>query len=149
MPSWRHYTGQRLLVRLRYSTAQGAAAADQCVGAPSSKMAEMAHNTALQQLKEALRAHLRSLEELEKALVEFEAVLPDDAQAPQRPGSPELQLLSIAEVCRTLGMGKSWTYRRLKSGEIPSVKLGRSIKIKREDLEEYLEKHRYTPTDVE
>ena len=112
-------------------------------------MAEMAHNTALQQLKEALRAHLRSLEELEKALVEFEAVLPDDAQAPQRPGSPELQLLSIAEVCRTLGMGKSWTYRRLKSGEIPSVKLGRSIKIKREDLEEYLEKHRYTPTDVE
>ena len=112
-------------------------------------MAEMAHDTALQQLKQALQAHQRALEELEKALMEFEAILPNDAEAPERLGSPELQLLSIAEVCRTLGMGKSWTYRRLKSGEIPSVKLGRSIKVKREDLEEYLEKHRYRPTDLQ
>ena len=42
-------------------------------------------------------------------------------------------------------MGKSWTYRRIKSGEIPSVKLGRSIKVKRQDLEEYLESRRYQP----
>lgn len=46
-------------------------------------------------------------------------------------------------------MGKSWTYRKLKSGEIPSVKLGRSLKVKREDLEEYLESHRYRPTQEE
>ena len=109
----------------------------------------MAHNTALQQLKQALQAHQRSLEELEKALVEFEAILPSDAEAQEHPGRPELQLLSIAEVCRTLGMGKSWTYRRLKSGEIPSVKLGRTITVKREDLEEYLEKHRYRPTHTQ
>ena len=44
-------------------------------------------------------------------------------------------------------MGKSWVYRRLCSGEIPSVKLGRSIKVKRADLEEYLENHRYQPSD--
>ena len=98
----------------------------------------MAHDTALQQLKQALQAHLRSLQELEEALQEFEAILPKDGEAPERLGSPGLQLLSIAEVCRTLGMGKSWTYRRLKSGEIPSVKLGRSIKVKRGDLEAYL-----------
>ena len=42
-------------------------------------------------------------------------------------------------------MGKSWVYRRLRSGEIPSVKLGRSIKVKRADLEEYLERRRYQP----
>jgi len=42
-------------------------------------------------------------------------------------------------------MGKSWVYRRLRSGEIPSVKLGRSIKVKRDDLEEYLETHRFRP----
>jgi excisionase family DNA binding protein len=46
-------------------------------------------------------------------------------------------------------MGKSWTYRRLKSGEIPSVKLGRSIKVKREDLEEYLDSRHYDPTNEE
>jgi excisionase family DNA binding protein len=44
-------------------------------------------------------------------------------------------------------MGKSWVYRRIKSGEIPSVKLGRSIKVKREDLEEYLESQRYQPAE--
>jgi excisionase family DNA binding protein len=42
-------------------------------------------------------------------------------------------------------MGKSWVYKRLKSGEIPSVKLGRSIKVKCEDLEQYLESQRYHP----
>jgi excisionase family DNA binding protein len=34
-------------------------------------------------------------------------------------------------------MGKSWVYRRLKSREIPSIKLGHNIKVKREDLEQY------------
>ncbi len=51
-----------------------------------------------------------------------------------------MDLLSIPEVCQELGMGKSWAYRklRLKSEEIPSIKLGRAIKDKRADLEEYL-----------
>ena len=40
-------------------------------------------------------------------------------------------------------MGKSWVYGRIKSGEIPSVKLGRDIKINCEDLEAYLEGQRY------
>ena len=40
-------------------------------------------------------------------------------------------------------MGKSWVYRHLKSGEIPSIKLGHNIKVKREDLEGYLESQRY------
>ena len=39
-------------------------------------------------------------------------------------------------------MGKSWVYRRLKSGEIPSIKLGHNIKVKREDLHQYLESQR-------
>jgi len=43
-------------------------------------------------------------------------------------------------------MGKSWVYRRIQSGEIPSVKLGRNIKVRREDLEGYLEAQRYSPT---
>jgi excisionase family DNA binding protein len=113
-------------------------------------MAGMAHDTALQRLRQALQTHRRSLEELEAALLEFEAALPGDGEAAEGiGGSQGLQLLSIAEVCRTLGMGKSWTYRRLKSGEIPSVKLGRSIKVKREDLKEYLESRRHRPMDEE
>ena len=38
-------------------------------------------------------------------------------------------------------MSKSWVYKRLRSGEIPSVKLGHNYKIRREDLRRYLEDH--------
>lgn len=49
------------------------------------------------------------------------------------------RLLSVKEVCQELGMSKSWVYQRIHSGEIPSVKLGGSIKVKREDLQGYVE----------
>jgi excisionase family DNA binding protein len=52
------------------------------------------------------------------------------------------RLLSVREICEEIGVGKSWVYQRLNSGEIPSIKLGGSVKVKREDLEEYLHKHR-------
>ena len=98
-------------------------------------------------LKQALEAHRQALQELEDALVEYEEALL--GQAATQPNGQVPQLLSIEEVCRALGMGKSWTYRRIKSGEIPSVKLGRSIKVKRQDLEEYLETRRYQPVEEE
>ena len=53
-----------------------------------------------------------------------------------------LQLLSVPEVGELLGMGRSWVYQQIKSGQIPSVQLGGSVKVKREDLEEYIETHR-------
>jgi excisionase family DNA binding protein len=46
-------------------------------------------------------------------------------------------------------MGKSWIYRRLRSGEIPSVRLGRTIKVRRDELEEYLNRHRYPAVQEE
>ena len=104
----------------------------------------MDRDGSLQRLTQALRAHREALEELESALLEFEESISGEAQ--ERPQERQsLDLLSIPEVCQELGMGKSWVYRRLRSGEIPSVKLGRSIKVKREDLEGYLEKQRSQP----
>ena len=105
----------------------------------------------LESLKQALESHHRSLEELESALIEFEeALLGGQEERPERPqaqqggeGGGHLDLLSITDVCQELRMGKSWIYRRIQSGEIPSVKLGHNIKVRREDLEEYLEGQRY------
>jgi excisionase family DNA binding protein len=54
-----------------------------------------------------------------------------------------VQLLSIPQLCHELGMGKSWMYRRLRSGEIPSIRLGISIKVRRDELVAYLERHHY------
>ena len=111
---------------------------------------------ALKPLKLALEAHHRSLEELESALIEVEVdeALSGREERLERPqakqgeeaGGGSLDLLSITDVCQELGMGKSWVYRRIQSGEIPSVKLGRNIKVRREDLEGYLEAQRYRPT---
>ena len=53
-----------------------------------------------------------------------------------------LQLLSVQEVGELLGMGRSWVYQQIKSGEIPSVQLRGSVKVKREDLEEYINSNR-------
>ncbi len=82
--------------------------------------------------------------------MEFEEAL-GGREGQERPQAEQgtLDLLSITDVCQELGMGKSWVYRRIQSGEIPSVKLGRNIKVKREDLEEYLERARYQPTSGE
>jgi excisionase family DNA binding protein len=53
-----------------------------------------------------------------------------------------LQLLSVPEVCELLGMGRSWVYQQIKSGELPSVKLRGAVKVKREDLEQYINSNR-------
>jgi excisionase family DNA binding protein len=104
----------------------------------------MDRDVSLQRLKEALRSHREALEELESTLLECEESIGVETQ--ERPQERQgLGLLSISELCQELGMGKSWIYRRLRSGEIPSVKLGRSIKVKRSDLEEYLESRRHRP----
>src|ERR687898_1387407 len=98
----------------------------------------------LKQLKDALQAHHQALANLESALLEFEQSISGKATLrPQEEQQRGVQLLSIAQLCQELGMGKSWLYRRLRSGEIPSVRLGRTIKVRRDELEQYLESHHY------
>ncbi len=106
--------------------------------------------TSLQQLRQALEDLRQALEGVESALIEFEeqALGEGGEQEAQRlpRGGTDFELLSIPDVCQQLGMGKSWVYRRLKSGQIPSIKLGHNIKVKRQDLEQYLESQRYQPS---
>jgi excisionase family DNA binding protein len=103
----------------------------------------MVNGQSLARLKQALQNHHRSLEELESALLEFEEAV--EGKVLDRPESRDFELLSIPQVCQQLGMGKSWVYRRIHNQEIPSVRLGRIIKIKRSDLDQYLEEHRNRP----
>src|SRR5215218_4529392 len=105
----------------------------------------MADGASLARLRQALKTHREALEELESALLEFEEAV--EGEVPDRPESHDLELLSIAQVCQRLNMGKSWVYRRIHEGEIPSVKFGRTIKVRRLDLENYLENHRYPLSD--
>jgi excisionase family DNA binding protein len=95
-----------------------------------------------QPLRQALKAHLESSKKLQSDLIEFEETISGEARHRSQERG-ELQLLSVHEVCQQLGMGKSWVYRRLRSGEIPSVKLGGSIKVRCDDLKAYLEQQRH------
>jgi excisionase family DNA binding protein len=85
----------------------------------------------LERLKDALQAHRKALDALEDALLaELESLTKHNGAGHT--------LLSLKEVCQELGMSKGWVYQRIRSGEIPSTKLGHNIKVKREDLEAYL-----------
>ena len=53
------------------------------------------------------------------------------------------ELLSLSEVCEELGMSKSWVYQKIRNRELPSFKLGKNIKVRREELEEYLKNQGY------
>ena len=100
-----------------------------------------------QRLKQALENLRQALEETESVLLEYDGTVFEEEeeekqqvrQTQERRGQ---DLFSVMEVCQELGMGKSWVYRRLQSGEIPSIKLGHNVKVKREDLVGYLESQR-------
>jgi len=103
-----------------------------------------------QQLKKALENLRQALEETESALLELEGAFFLEKEKPEGPQERRGQdLLPVIAVCQELGMGKSWVHHRIKSGEIPSIRLGNNIKVRRKDLEEYLESSRYHPPDEE
>jgi excisionase family DNA binding protein len=113
----------------------------------------------LRSLKQGIENLRQSLQEFSDTLLEVEETLEAEAeaqaQAPQEDSSSRdgggkgaaAAILSMAEVCRELGMSKSWVYNRVRSGQIPSIKLGGAIKIKRADLDEYIEKQPYQSFD--
>src|SRR5215204_1233699 len=103
-----------------------------------------------QQLKLALKNLRQALEQTERALLELDESFFEEEEHVR--GTQERRgqdLFSVMEVCQELGMGKSWVHRRIKIGEIPSIRLGNNIKVRRKDLEEYLESRRQNPLDEE
>ena len=56
------------------------------------------------------------------------------------PYKQSLRLLSVQEVGELLDMGRSWVYQQIRSGEMPSVQLKGAVKVRQQDLQEYVEK---------
>ena len=102
-----------------------------------------------QRLEQALESFVEDLEGLEGAVQRFEEALLEleegaleegalEEGAPVYQNGQTPRLLSPSEVCQELEADRAWVYRRLRSGEIPSLKLGNALKIRREDLEGYM-----------
>jgi excisionase family DNA binding protein len=49
------------------------------------------------------------------------------------------------ELVSWLGLGRTKTYEMLRSGEIPSYKIGRIRRIRRQDIEAWLEGNKCRP----
>lgn len=51
------------------------------------------------------------------------------------------RLLRARDVAAFLNVSKSFAYALLQSGQIPSVRLGRSIRVRPSDLEDYISRN--------
>jgi excisionase family DNA binding protein len=51
------------------------------------------------------------------------------------------QLLNPADVAERLNVSKAQAYKMLKDGVIPSVRMGRIVRVRPEDLEKYIYKN--------
>jgi excisionase family DNA binding protein len=117
-----------------------------------------------QRLEQALESFVEDLEGLEGAVQRFEEALLELEEgalkegalkegalkegalkegalkegAPVHQNGHSSRLLSPSEVCQELEADKASVYWRLRSGEIPALKLGSALKVRREDLEEYM-----------
>lgn len=52
-----------------------------------------------------------------------------------------MQLLTLRQAAERLQVSMSTIRRRVDEGEIPVVRIGRNIRVRPEDLEEYIETH--------
>ena len=55
------------------------------------------------------------------------------------------ELLTVNETIGVLRLGRTRVNEILRSGELPSYKLGRRRLVRRADLERFLEAHEYRP----
>lgn len=59
----------------------------------------------------------------------------------------ETRLLRVSEVAELLSLSITHTYELVAEGVIPSIRLGKSIRVHREDLNAALERLRANPSD--
>ena len=71
-----------------------------------------------------------------------ESVVPDMATNP--PGDlSDPKFLTVAEVAAMMRVSKMTVYRLVHGGELPAVRVGRSFRVKEDDVDEYLRKSFY------
>ena len=95
----------------------------------------------LEGLEGAVQRFEEALLELEEGALKEEALLEEGALkegAPVHQNGQSSRLLSPSEVCQELEADRASVYRRLRSGEIPALKLGSALKVRRADLEGFM-----------
>lgn len=58
------------------------------------------------------------------------------------------ELLTAAEVADDLRVSTMTVYRLIRSGDLPAVRVGRNYRVRRQDLDAYLEAQIVDPTEM-
>lgn len=61
----------------------------------------------------------------------------------------QIELLTVEQLCRILQIGKNTAYKLIHTGEIKGFRVGRSWKIPRDSIDEYLNFKSRTVTTYE
>ncbi len=64
------------------------------------------------------------------------------ATNPTGPGV-EPEFMTVAEVAARMRVSKMTVYRLLHGGELPAVRVGRSFRVREDDVDDYLRKSYY------
>ena len=51
------------------------------------------------------------------------------------------ELLTVEQVQQLLKVGRTFAYSLIRSGELPSYRVGRLVRVRRRDVEHWLEDH--------
>jgi excisionase family DNA binding protein len=57
-------------------------------------------------------------------------------------------LLTAEQVAEILQISRSFAYALMRRGEIPTVRMGRSVRVRPQDLEKYIESNIHNPTST-
>lgn len=55
------------------------------------------------------------------------------------PGLPQMQFFTVAEVASVMRVSRMTVYRLVHSGELPAVRVGRSFRVPRSAVHDYLQ----------
>lgn len=51
---------------------------------------------------------------------------------------PETRLLTVGDIAQRLQISQSFAYALMQRGEIPTVRLGRAVRVRPQDLEDFI-----------
>ena len=96
--------------------------------------------TRLKALLESVQAVREAVSDLER---EITAALADHrAGAASLQRHPDDEWLTLADLAAWLKVGRTTVYRLITSGAVPSYRVGRSVRVRRADVERWLEETR-------
>jgi len=98
---------------------------------------------------QALRLEIvEARSQLEAALGQFLPKMPEMPEMPAEPAKPAKALLTVQEAAALLALSDKTLYRMVRLGQVPHVRVGRSLRFRREELGVWIRQQSIRPRRV-